>query len=127
MGLAFHENGIVVAHPSKSGGDWWYGRNVSTGKRGLFPKTYVEVVKPCKSLALLFCVYNEPLSLNFLIDSAKAKALYEYVSGNSDELGFGEGDVLTIVDKTEGEWWKAEKEGWVYIVPASYLEEVMEG
>ena len=40
----------MVAHPSKSGGDWWYGRNVSTGKRGLFPKTYVEVVKPCKSL-----------------------------------------------------------------------------
>jgi len=62
-----------------------------------------------------------------LIDSAKAKALYGYVSENSDELGFGEGDILSIVDKTEGEWWKAEKEGLVYIVPASYMEEVMEG
>jgi len=63
-GIAFHENGIVVAHPSKSGGDWWYGRNVSTGKRGLFPKTYVEVVKPCKSLlfgfVLFLYVYKPP-------------------------------------------------------------------
>jgi len=126
MGLAFRENGIVVAHPSKSGGDWWYGRNVSTGKRGLFPKTYVEIVKPCKSLSSLFILPFLRIT-NFLIDSAKAKALYDYVSGNSDELGFSEGDILSIVDKTEGEWWKAEKEGLVYIVPASYMEEVVEG
>jgi len=53
--------------------------------------------------------------------------LYDYESGNSDELGFSEGDILSIVDKTEGEWWKAEKEGLVYIVPASYMEEVVEG
>lgn len=111
----------MVAHPSKSGGDWWYGRNVSTEKRGLFPKTYVEVVKPCKSPPP-FCVLQTSQ-----LDSAKAKALYDYESGNSDELGFSEGDILSIVDKTEGEWWKAEKEGLVYIVPASYMEEVVEG
>jgi len=92
----------------------------------LFPKTYVEIVKPCKSLSSLFILPFLRIT-NFLIDSAKAKALYDYVSGNSDELGFSEGDILSIVDKTEGEWWKAEKEGLVYIVPASYMEEVVEG
>lgn len=47
------------------------------------------------------------------------------MSGNADELSFSEGDVLSIVDNTSEEWWKAEKEGLVYIVPASYLEGVV--
>jgi hypothetical protein len=40
--VAFGENLVIVAHPSKSGGDWWYGTVVSTGKAGFFPKTYVQ-------------------------------------------------------------------------------------
>ena len=56
--------------------------------------------------------------------TAKAKALYDYAGGNPDELSFNEGDVLSIVDKTEDEWWKTEKDGLVYIIPASYFEEV---
>lgn len=42
--LAFGENVILTAHPSKTGGDWWYGTLVRDGKSGLFPKTYVQTV-----------------------------------------------------------------------------------
>jgi hypothetical protein len=48
--LAFADNVVIIANPSKSGGDWWYGKNVSTGKSGLFPKTYIEIIRPCESL-----------------------------------------------------------------------------
>jgi len=58
--LAFSENVIIIANPSKSGGDWWYGKNVSTGKSGLFPKTYVNVVKPCKSLSIPYVILYYP-------------------------------------------------------------------
>ena len=58
--------------------------------------------------------------------SAKAKAIYAYASDNSDELTFSEGDILSIVDTSEEEWWKAEQGGVVFIVPAAYLE-VVEG
>lgn len=51
---AFSENVVIIANPSKSGGDWWYGKNVSTGESGLFPKTYVEVIRPCESFFLGF-------------------------------------------------------------------------
>ena len=54
--------------------------------------------------------------------SAKAKAVYSYTGGNADELPFAEGDTLSIVDKSEGDWWKAEQGGVVFIVPAAYLE-----
>ncbi|PFH53549.1 hypothetical protein AMATHDRAFT_73354 [Amanita thiersii Skay4041] len=99
--LSFGDNLIIVAHPSRSGGDWWHGTLVSTGKSGLFPKTFVEVVKPIS-----------------------AKALYSYAGANSDELSFNEGDTLSIIDRTEEEWWKTERDGAVYIVPATYLEVV---
>jgi hypothetical protein len=101
--LSFGEHLIIMANPSKNGGDWWYGTINNTGKSGLFPKTYVEVVKP-----------------------RKAKAIYPYVSNGSDELTFAEGDILSIVDMSEDEWWKAEQGGVVFIVPAAYLE-VVEG
>ncbi|ELU37390.1 protein binding protein [Rhizoctonia solani AG-1 IA] len=57
---------------------------------------------------------------------AKAKALYAYEGSNADELPLVEGDVLSIVDKSEADWWKAEKDGMIFIVPAGYLE-LMDG
>lgn len=54
----------------------------------------------------------------------KAAAMYPYVAGNPDELSFEEGDVLAIVDRSEPDWWKVEKDGKIYVVPAAYLEVV---
>jgi uncharacterized protein YaiE (UPF0345 family) len=58
--------------------------------------------------------------------AVKAKAMYDYSASNADELSFSEGEILTIVDTSEDEWWKAERDGAVFIVPAGYLE-VAEG
>jgi hypothetical protein len=55
-----------------------------------------------------------------------AKALYDYAASNSDELSFSAGEALSIVDTSDEEWWKAERDGAVFIVPAGYLE-VAEG
>ncbi|KAI8974238.1 hypothetical protein BD414DRAFT_498547 [Trametes punicea] len=96
--LTFGENMILTVHPSKSGSDWWYGTLVRDGKSGFFPKTYVEQVT-----------------------TVIAHALYDYNGSNADELPFSEGDQLTIVDRTDADWWKAESGGVVFIVPASYL------
>jgi len=101
--LSFGENLIITANPSKNDGDWWYGTVITSGKSGLFPKNYVEIVEP-----------------------RKAKAVYAYAGDNSDELSFAEGEILSIVDTSEEEWWKAEQGGVVFIVPAAYLE-VVEG
>lgn len=42
LSLAFAENLVMLAHPSKSGGAWWYGSLVKGGKTGFFPSTYVQ-------------------------------------------------------------------------------------
>jgi len=97
--LAFDVATIIVAHPSKSGGDWWYGKTVADDRAGFFPQTYVEKV-----------------------EQVPATALYDYESTNADELGLHEGDALMIVDRSEADWWKAERDGRVYVVPAAYVE-----
>lgn len=54
----------------------------------------------------------------------RAKAVYTYQSTSAEELPFNEGDILDIVEKSEGDWWKAQKDGMVFLVPAAYLEVV---
>jgi hypothetical protein len=63
---------------------------------------------------------------SLIISLGKAAAIYSYTGGNADELSFEEGDELTIVDKSDLDWWKAEQGGVIFIVPAAYLE-VVEG
>lgn len=52
----------------------------------------------------------------------KARALFPYEGGEADQLPFLEGDELTIVDSSESDWWKTEKAGVIFIVPAAFLE-----
>ena len=58
--VAFAENLILIANPSKSGGEWWYGKIPSTGKAGLFPKAYVQPVVQSECLL----VYPDPANIS---------------------------------------------------------------
>ena len=52
----------------------------------------------------------------------RAKASYAFDGGSDDQLPFAEGDILEVVDTSDPNWWKTEKAGVIFIVPASYLE-----
>ena len=122
--LAFAENLVIKAHPSKSNGDWWYGTLVRDGKSGFFPRTYVQVMES-STCGVQMSSMPLPAQSNFSFSpfsTVKARALYSYAGGNADELPFVEGDELTIVDQSEADWWKVEKEGVIFIVPAAYVE-----
>lgn len=97
--LAFDENAVIIAHPSKSGGPWWYGVSPSSGKKGFFPNSYVQVM-----------------------EEIPAVALYDYQGSTAEEMSFTEGQRITIVDRSEEGWWKTEVDGRILIVPAAYLE-----
>ncbi|KAJ3258920.1 Osteoclast-stimulating factor 1 [Chytriomyces hyalinus] len=56
-------------------------------------------------------------------DIAVVEAKFAYTAQNSDELSFEEGDILYVIQKDDGGWWKCrsgEKEG---LVPANYVGE----
>ncbi|WVW79834.1 hypothetical protein I302_101804 [Kwoniella bestiolae CBS 10118] len=98
--LSFKEDVVLEAHPAKDADSaWWYGTLVKEGSKGWFPKDYVEEMHV-----------------------TRAKALFDYPAGEADQLPFMEGDVLEIVDRSDQDWWKTEKAGVIFLVPASYLE-----
>ncbi|GAA5912265.1 hypothetical protein JCM6882_005211 [Rhodosporidiobolus microsporus] len=99
--LSFAENRVILAHPSKdSAGEWWYGSTELEGATlGWIPKAYIEEI------------HAQP-----------AKALYDWAATSPDEHSFAEDEALAIVDTSEESWWKAEKDGVVGLVPASYVE-----
>lgn len=121
MAVGFAPDMIIEAHPSKSGGDWWQGTLIASGKSGMFPQSYVE---PLKNSTCYHLSKNWTVILYRLV--VKATALYTYEGTTAEELTFSEGEKITIIDNSEPEWWKAEQGGMVFIVPAAYLE-VAEG
>lgn len=59
--LAFAENLILHAQPSKSGGPWWYGSISGSGTKGFFPSSYVQVLDDSKCL-IYIVVFGENCS-----------------------------------------------------------------
>lgn len=99
------------------------------GIGGLAPSSVVESrVYSRRPMSMLSSQVCPGLSASWFVFSqhfvVKAKALYSYAAGGSDEVPFTEGDELTIIDTSEEEWWKTEQGGMVFIVPAAYLETV---
>lgn len=111
---------MIKAHPSKTGGDWWYGTLVKEGKSGFFPSTYVQQLEDGEPGPFIVIVL-----IHHSLHVVKAKALYPYTGGNADELPFTEGAELTIIDRSEEDWWKTEQDGVIFIVPAAYLEVIV--
>ena len=67
-------------------------------------------------------IYRQVVAHDDGPNTVHATALYTYESTNTDELAFNEGDTIVIVDQSEADWWKAEHDGFVFVVPAAYLE-----
>ncbi|CAG8781616.1 7151_t:CDS:10, partial [Gigaspora margarita] len=105
--LPFEAGITFLAHPSKtqSNADWWYGVIEQTGAKGWFPKSYVELFKEEKEIC-------------------KAKVLFEWRAQTPDQLDIKQGTIVSILDKSLGDWWKAEYEGTKGIIPANYVEEI---
>ncbi|XP_020621170.1 osteoclast-stimulating factor 1-like [Orbicella faveolata] len=48
------------------------------------------------------------------------RALYNYTAQQPDEISFEEGDILYIVDRSAGPWWKAKVGNKTGLIPSNY-------
>jgi len=53
--------------------------------------------------------------------SMRARGLYQFDAQHPQELSFRVGDILNILENN-GEWWKAELNGSVGLIPSNYVE-----
>lgn len=56
----------------------------------------------------------------------KVQALYPYSALNSDELTFEHGDVISVVNKDDPDWWTGEMNGTTGVFPANYVQPYVE-
>lgn len=57
-----------------------------------------------------------------LAKGERAKALYDFNAENADELSLTAGSIITVTDKSLGEWWSGTLAGKSGIFPANYVE-----
>lgn len=49
-------------------------------------------------------------------------AMYEYVANNEDELNFGKGQLINVINKDDADWWQGEINGVTGLFPSNYVK-----
>ncbi|KAJ3235341.1 F-BAR and double SH3 domains protein 1 [Chytriomyces hyalinus] len=107
--------GDVVTITSKATGDdaWWEG--ISARGKGLFPSNYVGAVTASSTGVSARSSSSEAAPLFY------AEAVFDYTAADESELSFRVGDVVGVVDDSDGDWWMAVLNNQRGLVPASYV------
>jgi intersectin len=91
---------------------WWEGQ----GKKG-------KGQFPCNYVVLIDQTTNSPITSPTITGTPiKVKALYDYEPTSPGDLGFKEGDIVTIHSTIDKDWWDGELNGQQGVVPANYVE-----
>ncbi|XP_051013351.1 SH3 domain-containing protein 19 [Acomys russatus] len=89
--------------------DWFRGR--LQDREGIFPAVFVQ---PCPAEAKSTAAAT--------LQERKAKALYDFLGENEDELSFKAGDVITGLEPVDDDWMSGELVGRSGIFPKSYVQ-----
>ncbi|XP_030591685.1 GRB2-related adapter protein 2a [Archocentrus centrarchus] len=54
----------------------------------------------------------------------QVRALYNFTAEEDDELEFSAGDIIEVVDNSDGSWWKGRLRGSEGLFPANYTEQL---
>ncbi|KAG9338893.1 hypothetical protein JZ751_025333 [Albula glossodonta] len=54
----------------------------------------------------------------------QVRALYDFIAEESDELAFGVGDIIEVLDHTDSSWWRGRLRGKTGLFPSNYVTPV---
>ncbi|XP_058872083.1 uncharacterized protein LOC117433159 [Acipenser ruthenus] len=95
--LSFKEGDILIVHQDFDGG-WLYGENHRGA--GKIPSNYVT---------------------NINTDSFKVRAIWDFNAGDEDDLTFEEGEIITVHDDSDPDWWLGQTRRGVGTIPANFV------
>ncbi|CAJ1077124.1 intersectin-2a isoform X3 [Xyrichtys novacula] len=106
--------GQLIVVQAKNSTGWWLGELQARGRkrqRGWFHSSHVKLLGPSSSKSS-----PSPLPVCQVI------AMYDYTAANPDELSFSKGQLISILDKTNPDWWKGETNGVTGLLPTNYVK-----
>ncbi|XP_028279894.1 intersectin-1-like isoform X7 [Parambassis ranga] len=116
--------GQLILIRKKNPGGWWEGELQARGKKrqiGWFPANYVKLLSPSTSKT----TPTEPTPPKLAPASTalcQVIGMYDYVAQNDDELAFQKGQVITVLNKDDCDWWKGELNGREGLFPSNYVK-----
>ncbi|XP_029962346.1 intersectin-1 [Salarias fasciatus] len=117
--------GQLILIRKKNPGGWWEGELQARGKKrqiGWFPANYVKLLSPSTSKT----TPTEPTPPKMAAAGTTAVCqvigMYDYVAQNDDELAFQKGQVITVLNKDDCDWWKGELNGREGLFPSNYVK-----
>ncbi|XP_069584264.1 intersectin-2 isoform X3 [Ranitomeya imitator] len=103
---------ILILKKNPSG--WWQGELQARGKKrqkGWFPASHVKLLGPS----------NDKVAPAFT-PVCQVIAMYEYIANNEDELNFGKGQLINVINKDDADWWQGEINGITGLFPSNYVK-----
>ncbi|XP_029030699.1 intersectin-1 isoform X2 [Betta splendens] len=116
--------GQLILIRKKNPGGWWEGELQARGKKrqiGWFPANYVKLLSPSTSKT----TPTEPTPPKLAPATTalcQVIGMYDYVAQNDDELAFQKGQVITVLNKDDCDWWKGELNGREGLFPSNYVK-----
>ncbi|XP_056291119.1 intersectin-1 isoform X3 [Pseudoliparis swirei] len=120
--------GQLILIRKKNPGGWWEGELQARGKKrqiGWFPANYVKLLSPSTSKTTPTeptPPKPTPASTGAHTAVCQVIGMYDYVAQNDDELAFLKGQVITVVNKDDCDWWKGELGGREGLFPSNYVK-----
>ncbi|KAL1919154.1 uncharacterized protein VTP21DRAFT_2536 [Calcarisporiella thermophila] len=114
--LGFEAGVRLKAYPPLSEDiGWWYGV-LENGECGWFPRSYVTeaILEENGDKAVRSTASKQ--------SCAKARVLYDYRASQRDELSIRSGTIISIIDRCDPNWWRAEYAGAEGLVPSNYVD-----
>ncbi|TWW67313.1 Intersectin-2 SH3 domain-containing protein 1B SH3P18 SH3P18-like WASP-associated protein [Takifugu flavidus] len=108
------ENGQLILILSKNASGWWLGELQARGKKrqkGWFPASHVKVLGSQSGKST-----SAPQPVCQVI------SLYDYTAANRDEMSFTKGQIISVLDKNDPDWWKGELNGVTGLFPTNYVK-----
>uniref|UniRef100_A0A3Q3WIF9 Intersectin-1 n=1 Tax=Mola mola TaxID=94237 RepID=A0A3Q3WIF9_MOLML len=107
--------GQLILIRKKNPGGWWEGELQARGKKrqiGWFPANYVKYLLP-------IIEFTPPPTIHSV---CQVIGMYDYVAQNDDELAFQKGQVITVLNNDDCDWWKGELNGREGLFPSNYVK-----
>lgn len=108
------ENGQLILVLSKDVSGWWLGELQARGKKrqkGWFPATHVKVLESSSGKST---PAPQPV--------CQVIAIYNYTAANQEEMSFSRGQLISVLDKSDPDWWKGEANGVTGLFPTNYVQ-----
>ncbi|XP_064809278.1 intersectin-2-like isoform X2 [Oncorhynchus masou masou] len=99
---------------SKDSSGWLLGQLQARGKKrqkGWFPASHVKMLGS-----------NSGRSTPAPLPVCQVIAVYDYKAANEDEMSFSKGQMISVFDKNDPDWWKGEINGITGLFPTNYVK-----